>query len=247
MDVVRGDVTKKSLKGSLGKKFQHFSVCTSAILHFVWKGTDSDKKATLVRGSFRIPWSYSINMCTERYRGSKGAVEGMVYGDAKGDLSLFCPLRLETYWPATAWTEKCPAVRFALHRLAHSLIYWWHGQYLDVSLSTLRTGTKGIAVTSNVNSLQKCPHPSPPAGNDSLAAKHGAQFSSAKEGFQEMWQLISRFFWHTSKKGITSELHSEAMNSSTRCSALKLLKLFADNHWWSFLTCLCDVRVLWGF
>lgn len=62
-----------------------------------------------------------------------------------------------------------------------------------------------------------------------------------------MWQWISRFVWHATKKGFTSELCSDAVNNLTHCSALKLLKIFANNHWWSFLTCLCDVRVLWGF
>lgn len=142
-------------RGPTGKMSQHFSVCTSAILHLVWKGGDSHKKATLLKVSFLIPQSYSINMCTEGYRGSKQAVEGAVYGDAEEDLSLICPCRVEPYWPATAWTEKFPAVLFPLHRLAHSLLYWWHRQYLDVSPSTLsmRTGRKGIAVTCNVNSL----------------------------------------------------------------------------------------------
>lgn len=232
-------------RGPAGKMSQHFSVCTSAILHLVWKGRDSHNKATLLRGSFLIPRSYSINMCTERQGLKRGCRRSRVWG-CRGrfvtDLSL-----QSRYWPATAWTEKFPAVLFPLHRLAHSLIYWWHGQYLDVSPSTLsmRTGRKGIAVMSNVNLL--CPHSSPAAENDCLATKHGAQFSSTKEGTRRCDNEVLDFVWHTAKKGFTSELCSEAVDNSTHCNALKLLKIFANNHWCRFLTGLCDVKVLCFF
>lgn len=45
-------------------------------------------------------------------------------------------------------------------------------------------------------------------------------------------------FWaclaYIARKGFTSELCSEAANHSTHCNAVKLLKCFEDNHWWSF-------------
>lgn len=142
-------------RGLAGKMSQHFSVCTSAVLHLGCKGTKSHKEPTLRRGSFLIPWSCSINLCIERYRASKEAVEGASCGSAEEDVSLFCPCRVEPYWPAVAWTEKCPAVLFPLHRLARSLIRWWHWHCLDLSLSTpsTRTGRKGVAVTSNVTNV----------------------------------------------------------------------------------------------
>lgn len=150
--VVRGHVSKNLWKGLVGKMSQHFSLCTSAILHLVWKGTERQHFSEL---PFLIPQSYSINLCTERYRGSKETVEGMLCRAVEEPVSLFCQHRVEHYWPATARTEKCPAVLFPLHRLVHSLVDWWQRQYLAVSLSTLRMRTvrKGILVASNVNSL----------------------------------------------------------------------------------------------
>lgn len=96
MEVSRGNVSQKSLKGPAGKVPQHFSVCTRAIMHCIWKGTNSPKKATLLRGFSLVQGILLHKSSTESYRGSEEAEEPV-----EEHLPLFCPHRVGLYWPAT--------------------------------------------------------------------------------------------------------------------------------------------------
>lgn len=155
MEVVRSDISKKSLKGPYREDVPALLCVHKCHLAPCLEGCKQSQKGNASQRFLSDPPILFIYLCRENYKGSNKAVEGVMYGVAEEDLSLFCPRRVEPYWPPTAWTEKCPAVLLPLHRLAHSRIYWWRRQYLDVSLSTLstRTGRKGIAATSNVNLL----------------------------------------------------------------------------------------------
>lgn len=100
MEVGRGNVSQKSLRGPAEKVPQHFSVCTRAIMHCIWKGTNSPKKATLLRGFFLVQGLLLHKLSTEGYRDSEDAEEA-VEEHAEEHLLLFCPRRVGIYWPAT--------------------------------------------------------------------------------------------------------------------------------------------------
>lgn len=155
MEVGRGNVSQKSLKGPAEKVPQHFSVCTRAIMHcicaYIWRVQIVPKRQHFWQASF---WSRAHIAEIVHRRGLEEAEES-VEQHVEGHLSLFCPRRIACY----SLKRKMPlcscAVLLPLHRLAEGVIYCWHRQCLHLLLSTLsmRTGRRGIASTSNVNTL----------------------------------------------------------------------------------------------